>query len=182
MPIPTIRAALIGTLILLMATASVRAGWDPNEKARMIRSADAAIGEFKKADSSLGTYFSQAHGYAVYPSIAKGGFIVGGATGKGVVYRGGSPVGSSRLSQGTFGAQIGGQSYSQIIFFQDKSAFERFKSGNLKFSAQATAVAATEGAAKAAAYEGGVAVFTLVKGGLMAEASIGGQHFSYEAF
>jgi lipid-binding SYLF domain-containing protein len=176
------RAALIGALTFLMLTAPATSGWDPNEKAEMIGKAKAAIAEFKKTDSSLKTYFNEAYGYAVYPNIAKGGFIVGGATGKGVVYGGGSPIGSSRLSQGSFGAQIGGQSYSQIIFFQDKGAFERFKSGNLKFSAQATAVAATEGAAATNDYEGGVAVFTMIKGGLMAEASLGGQHFSYEAF
>jgi lipid-binding SYLF domain-containing protein len=179
---PVARGILLLALSLFALTGTATAGWDPNGKAQMIANANATVAEFKKADSSLQTFFNKAYGYVVFPTIGKGGFIVGGATGRGVVYGGGTPIGVSRLSQGTFGAQIGGQAYSQMIFFEDKGAFERFKSGNLKFSAQATAVAVTEGAAKAQPYENGVAVFTLVKGGLMAEATIGGQHFSYQAF
>lgn len=176
------RATLLLAFSLFALTGTTTAGWDPNEKAKMIANANATIAEFKKADSSLRNFFSESYGYVVFPTIGKGGFIVGGATGRGVVYRGETPIGISRLSQGTFGAQIGGQAYSQMIFFEDKGAFEQFKSGNLKFSAQATAVAVTEGAAKTQPYGNGVAVFTLVKGGLMAEATIGGQHFSYQAF
>lgn len=176
------RATLLFALSLFALTGTATAGPDPSEKTQMIANANATIAEFKKSDSSLDSFFGKSYGYVVFPTIGKGGFIVGGATGRGVVYHGGTPIGVSRLSQGTIGAQIGGQAYSQIIFFEDKNAFEQFKSGNLKFSAQATAVAVTEGAAKAQPYSNGVAVFTLIKGGLMAEASIGGQHFSYEAF
>jgi lipid-binding SYLF domain-containing protein len=166
----------------MAASATAVAGWDPEEKSKMISKAEAAVADFKKTDPSMSKFFDKAYGYAIYPDITKGGFIVGGASGRGVVYVGGKAIAGSRMSQGTFGAQIGGQSYRQIIFFESEPAFDRFKNGSLKFSAQATAVAATAGAAKAADYEDGVAVFTLIKGGLMAEASIGGQDFSYEPF
>lgn len=166
----------------VVAGSAAMAEWDAKEKSEMMSKSEAAVADFKKVDPSMSKFFDKAYGYAIYPDIAKGGFIIGGASGRGVVYVGGKPVAGSRLSQGTFGAQIGGQTYAQIIFFESEPAFDRFKKGNLKFSAQATAVAATAGAAKAADYENGVAVFTKIKGGLMAEASIGGQDFSYVPF
>jgi len=146
-------------------------------------------------------FFGNSYGYAVFPSIGKGGVGIGGAHGKGQVYRGGAHVGNSSMTQLTIGLQFGGQAYSQIIFFQDKRAFDSFTSGNFEFGAQATAVAITAGASAqagttgassgasgtqnkattAGGYQGGMAVFTVAKGGLMYEATIGGQKFSYEA-
>jgi lipid-binding SYLF domain-containing protein len=154
---------------------------------------------FKDAGES-GAFFQKAYGYAVFPTIGKGGVGIGGAHGKGRVYAGGKHVGNTSMTQITIGAQLGGEAYRQIIFFQDKRAFDEFTSGNFEFSAQAQAVAITAGASATAstagssagastsskdaktagAYSKGMAVFTVAKGGLMYEASIGGQKFSYK--
>jgi lipid-binding SYLF domain-containing protein len=151
----------------------------------------------KPAESAQ--FFAKSYGYAVFPTIGKGGFVVGGAHGKGRVYAQGTYVGDSSMTQVTVGAQLGGQAYSQIVFFEDKRAFDEFTSGNFEFGAQATAVAITAGASAQAGTAGpsagtsgtphharnvgryyrGMAVFTVAKGGLMYEASIGGQKFGY---
>jgi len=156
------------------------------------------INVFRKAGES-GQFFSRSYGYAVFPTIGKGGFVVGGAHGNGRVYAGGRHVGESSMTQLTVGAQLGGQAYSQIIFFEDKRAFDQFTGGNFEFGAQATAVAITAGASAQAGTTGptagasgtqhaaktkgryyrGMAVFTVAKGGFMYEATIGGQKFNY---
>jgi lipid-binding SYLF domain-containing protein len=158
-----------------------------------------AIRKFRNAGQSAG-YFGKSHGYAVFPTIGKGGIGIGGARGTGRVYRRGVPVGTTTMTQVTVGMQFGGQAYSQIIFFQDKRAFDEFTSGHFEFGAQATAVAITAGAsaqastggsgagasstpenaATAGRYYKGMAVFTVAKGGLMYEATIGGQRFSFK--
>jgi lipid-binding SYLF domain-containing protein len=137
----------------------------------------------------------------VFPTIGKGAFVIGAAHGSGRVYVGGKYVGDTSMTQVTVGAQVGGQAYREIIFFQNQAAFSAFKSGNFEFGAQASAVAITAGASAQAGtsgtaagasatenraatgkggYQKGVAVFTVTEGGLMYEASIGGQKFSYE--
>jgi lipid-binding SYLF domain-containing protein len=160
---------------------------------------DETIAVFKGAGESA-KFFDNCYGYALFPGIGKGGIGIGGARGKGRVYARGQYVGNTTMTQVTVGFQLGGQSYRQIIFFQDKRAFDEFTSGNFEFGAQATAVAITAGAsagaattggtagasggqhdaATAGAYHKGMAIFTVAKGGLMYEASIGGQKFSYE--
>jgi lipid-binding SYLF domain-containing protein len=140
-----------------------------------------ALSEMIKKVGKLQTFKDKAYGYAIYPKITKAGLVIGGAGGKGLVYKGGEIVASSKLGQASFGLQAGGQQYAEVIFFENQDAFERFKSGKLKFNAQASATAITEGASADFSYQGGVAVFTMVEGGLMVEASIGGQHFSYDA-
>jgi hypothetical protein len=161
---------------------------------------DSTIKVFRNAGQSA-RFFGSSHGYAVFPNIGKGGVGVGGAYGKGRVYRGGAYVGDTSMTQLTLGLQLGGQAYSQIVFFQDKRAFDEFTSGNFEFGAQATAVAITAGASAQATtggsgagasgtqshaktvgeYQKGMAVFTVAKGGLMYEATIGGQKFNYKA-
>ena len=148
-------------------------------------------------------FFGNSYGYAVFPTIGKGGIGIGGAHGSGRVYAKGAYVGDTSMTQLTIGLQLGGQAYSQIIFFQDKRAFDSFTSGNFEFGAQATAVAikssagaqastggtsagasstgTADHASTAGGYQSGMAVFTVAKGGLMYEASIGGQKFSYDA-
>jgi lipid-binding SYLF domain-containing protein len=138
-----------------------------------------AIAAFKVQDAGMETFFRTAYGYAVFPTVGKGGLIVGGAHGDGQVFEEGAVVGYTELAQGTIGAQIGGQTFSEVIFFKDRGALERFKGGKLEFSGNASAVAVRAGASTAADYENGVAVFTMAKGGLMLEASIGGQKFKY---
>lgn len=151
-------------------------------------------------DAGLGNLFNSAHGYALFPTIGKGGFVVGGAFGKGRVYEQGNYIGDTTMSQATVGLQLGGAGFSQIIFFQDKRALNEFTAGKFEFGAeaQATALTAAAGAAAtttgtsvgasggknnakiaSAGYHKGMATFTITKGGLMYEASVGGQIFNY---
>lgn len=155
------------------------AGWDPADNPRLQREAPKTIAAFRATDPSLNRFFESAVGWAVFPTVGKGGFVLGGAYGKGVVYSSGSVVGFTELKQISVGLQVGGQTYSELIFFRDQAALERFKSEKLEFDAQVSAIAIDKGAAASADYHAGVAVFTKPKSGLMAEASVGGQSFSY---
>jgi lipid-binding SYLF domain-containing protein len=139
-----------------------------------------AIAEMKKTNDKIGKYFNSAYGYAVFPSIGKGGLGVGGATGNGTIYKGGAVVGDCKMTQVTVGFQAGGQSYSEVIFFQNAEAFNRFTGDKFEFSAQASAVAITEGGSVDVDYRDGILIFTHAKGGLMYEASVGGQKFKTE--
>jgi lipid-binding SYLF domain-containing protein len=138
------------------------------------------IDRAKTADSGLGEFFEKSVGYAVFPTVGKGAIGVGGAYGKGQLYENGRLVGYCTLTQATIGLALGGQTYTEFIFFETAEALERFKSGNFAFAAQASAVALKSGAAANAKYENGVAGFTMGEAGLMYEASIGGQKFTYE--
>lgn len=169
-------------LVALSLLFSACAGWDPARDETLRNNVNQTIGKFKQRDPDLERFFQYAYGYAVYPSVGKGAAGVGGAYGKGLVYENDSPIGRTELVQLTIGFQWGGQAYSEIIFFEDAAALQRFKAGKLKFSAQASAVAITAGASATADYENGVAVFTMAKGGLMYEASIGGQTFTFEPY
>ncbi len=153
------------------------------------------ISEFKKAPETH-PFFKNAYGYAVFPTIGKGGIVIGGAHGKGKVFSKGEYTGDSAMSQVTIGFQLGGQAFSQIVFLQDKRAYDEFTSGSFEFSAQASAVAITVGAnaqtstagnsagsgadKQRARYVMGMATFTIAKGGLMFEAALGGQRFDFE--
>ncbi|MGA9270933.1 MAG: lipid-binding SYLF domain-containing protein [Lutimonas sp.] len=137
-----------------------------------------AIAEIKKTNDKVTKYFNSAYGYAVFPAIGKGGFGVGGATGNGTIYKGGAVVGDCKMTQLSVGFQAGGQSYSEVIFFQDADAFNRFTGDKFEFAAQASAVAITEGGSIDVDYRDGILIFTHAKGGLMYEASVGGQKFS----
>jgi len=145
----------------------------------LVADARATIQTFKKKDPKLEKFFGSAAGYAVFPTIGKGGFVVGGAGGEGVLFVGGQPVGKASMGQASIGLQLGGQTYSEIIFFESASSLSDFKHGNFALAAQASAVALAAGAAANADYEKGVAVFTASKTGLMYEASVGGQKFDY---
>ena len=155
---------------------------------------------FKDAGESA-QFFNKSYGYALFPTVGKAGMVVGGARGEGRVYAGGAYVGDTTLTQLSIGFQLGGQAYSQIIFFEDKRAFDEFTSGNFEFGAQASAVVITAAASAGAGTTGatagasggkkdattagefyrGMATFIIAKGGLMYEASVGGQKFSYKA-
>ncbi len=138
-----------------------------------------AIARFKSHTEATGSYFKNAHAYAVFPNVGKGAVGLGGAHGSGQVFKDGKHVANSDLTQLTFGLALGGQEFSEIVFFKDEAAFKSFKRGSLKFSAQASAVAVEAGASADASYEYGVRVFTMTKGGTMFDASIGGQSFDY---
>jgi lipid-binding SYLF domain-containing protein len=156
------------------------------------------VAVFKNAGESA-AFFDKSYGYAVFPTIGKGGVGIGGAHGKGRVYQSGKYVGDTTMNQLTAGFQLGAQAFSQIIFFEDKRSFDEFTCGNFEFSAQASAVAITAGASATAGgtgtsagasagkndastvgkYHKGMATFTVAKGGLMYEAALGGQKFKY---
>jgi len=140
-----------------------------------------ALNKFKKIPS-LKPYFKKAKGYAVFPTISKAGIGIGGARGKGEVFEKDEVIGSTSVTQLSIGLQLGGQAFSQIIFFKDKKDLERFTQGNFEFGASASAALITEGANASADYSDGVAVLTFSKGGLMYEASIGGQKFSFQKY
>ncbi|HME37925.1 MAG TPA: lipid-binding SYLF domain-containing protein [Steroidobacteraceae bacterium] len=154
---------------------------------------------FKNAGDSA-NFFKKCYGYAVFPTVGEGGFIVGGARGKGRVFVHGKVVGDTTMTQVSVGFQAGGKAYSQIIFFQDKRALDEFTSGSFEFAAGVSAVAITAGASASAGttgassgasggkkdattsgddYQKGMAVFTIAKGGLMYTATVAGQKFSY---
>jgi len=135
--------------------------------------------EFLKVDTGMNDFFQSAYGYAIFPSIGKGAIGIGGAAGKGVVYQRGSVAGGVNMTQISVGFQFGGQAYSEVIFFEDADAYKRFVQNEFQFAAQASAVALKSGISANAKYTDGVAVFTMAQGGLMYEASIGGQRFKF---
>ncbi len=141
-----------------------------------------AKADFLKADWQMEKHFKAAYGYVIFPNVGKGGLGVGGASGNGVVYQGGAEIGMSKLSQLTIGFQAGGQAYREIIFFKNKEAMDRFKDNKFEVAAQVSAVAATKGASADAKYVEGVMVYTMQKGGLMYEASVGGQKLKFNPF
>jgi len=145
-----------------------------------VKEAQDAVAVLKKADPSLKKFFDHSVGYAVFPGVGKGGLVVGGAGGSGILFEHGKAVGKATLSQVTIGAQVGGQAYYEIIFFETAETLAAFKTGEWTMAAQVSAVVLKSGASADAAYKDGVAVFTLSKGGAMAEASVGGQKFSYK--
>jgi lipid-binding SYLF domain-containing protein len=181
---------LLSGLLLLVGTGAAWA--DKYSDAREI---------FENAGESA-HFFKNCYGYALFPTIGKAGLVVGGAHGEGRVYKGGKHVGDSTVTQLSVGFQLGGQAYSQIVFLQDKRAYDEFTSGEFEFGAGVGAVAITaaananattagntagaSGGSKNAdtvsgGYHKGMAVFTVAKGGLMYEASISGQKFTYQA-
>jgi lipid-binding SYLF domain-containing protein len=161
-----------GLAALLAAPAFARAD-------ATVKEAKNAVTAMKKADPSLKKFFDHSVGYAVFPDVGKGGLVVGGAGGTGYVFKGSKAVGKTTLSQVTVGAQVGGQAYSEIIFFETAETLAAFKKGEWTMAAQVSAVMLKSGASADAKYKEGVAVFTLSKGGAMAEASVGGQKFSF---
>jgi len=158
-----------------------------------------AVANFKKS-AQVNKFFDTAYGYAIFPTIGKGGFGIGGSYGEGTVYEQGKKTGTTTMAQVTIGFQLGGQAFSEVIFFKNKKSYDKFVNGNFEFSAQASAVAinasanaktSTTGSSAGAAtnpdknqqqgiYQNGMATFTYIKGGLMYEAAIGGQKFSFE--
>ena len=151
-------------------------GW----KANLVEDSEKALQEMIEKQPKLQSFKDKAYGYAVFPRVTKGAIGVGGAGGKGIVYKDHVPTGQSTLSQATIGFQLGGQQYKEVIFFENADAYEKFTNKKVKFDGQASAVAISEGASVDIAFKDGLAVFTQAAGGLMFEASIGGQHFSFK--
>jgi lipid-binding SYLF domain-containing protein len=141
-----------------------------------------AKSEFVKTDNLMQNLFDKSYGYVIFPNVGKGAIGVGGAAGNGIVFQNGKAIGSASMKQVTVGFQFGGQAYREVIFFENEASLDRFKQNKFEFTARASAVAANKGAAANVKFVNGVMVFTQEKGGLMYEASIGGQKFSYTPF
>lgn len=171
-------ARSIGALAALAVTTAY--AWDPKDVEERDEKAQEAKAEMLDQDPDMQRFFDSAVAYVIIPTVGKGGIGIGGARGKGLLYEGGDITGEVTLTQLTFGFQWGGQAYSEFIFFKDDVALADFKRGNYELGAQASAVAVTAGASADANYSGGVAIFTQAKGGLMYEASVGGQKFKVE--
>ena len=163
--------------LMLVSMLSVNA--QQNRDIKMEEKSLETIERFKEKSWEMKSIFEKSYGYAVFPSIGKGGIVIGGAHGKGILYEKGKPVGNAKMTQITVGFQWGGQSYSEIIFFEDEEAMELFRSNRLELAAQASAIAVTAGISKDVPYNNGVAIYTLPKAGLMYEATVGGQKFKY---
>jgi len=162
-------------LVAMMAMTSAMADDAAEVNAKYAK----ALKHFQDSERAA-PFFKKSYGYAFFPTVGKGGFGLGGAHGKGRVYVNGKYIADTSLSQFTIGFQAGGQAFSQIMFFEDVGAFKEFKAGNFELGAQASAVAIKAGASADVDYDRGIIIFTVAKGGLMYEASVGGQSFDYE--
>lgn len=170
------------TILLLVASVAVSVSAQNDKNKKIIKDAEKAKALLLKESPSLSKYFSSATGYVIFPNVGKGGFIVGGASGNGVLYVGGAKQGMASVKELNIGLQAGGQALMEVIFFESAEQVNEFKEGNFEFDAGASAIAIKSGESFDAKYKDGVAVFTHTKGGLMAEASVGGQKFDYKPF
>jgi len=150
-----------------------------DERGSLHARVEGAMADFQATDPSLKSLLNSAQAYVIFPNVISAAIVIGGAHGRGEAYEKGQLAGYSDISQGSVGAQLGGQGFAELIVFQTHSAFVDFTQGTLEFDARATAVAASSGAATSADYRRGVVVFTLPQGGLMAQAAIGGQKFRF---
>jgi lipid-binding SYLF domain-containing protein len=173
-----LNSILVLVVVFAFSTAPIF-GQTTTKKNKIIADSETAKSEFIKSDPLMKALFDKAYGYAIFPNVGKGGLGIGGAAGNGVVYEQNKRIGMAKLSQVSIGFQAGGQAYREVIFFESKNEMDRFKESRFEFSAQASAVAVTEGASANVKYTNGVMVFTMQKGGLMYEASIGGQQFKF---
>ena len=167
--------ALAMGLVIGCSTGSV----SKEERDTLMKQTQASRQEWNKIDPQFEAFAKKGYGYAFFPEITKGGFVVGGAHGQGVVYEKGQHIGYAELTQTSVGFQAGYQDYSQLIVFENLTAMDKFKRNEIDFGANASAVVADKGAALGAQFVDGVAVFVRPLGGAMAEASIGGQQIAY---
>jgi len=173
----TIRNSVLTALLLALASPTLTALADDDD---LGAEAQKAIKALQAADSGLTNLFNGSAGYVVFPSVGKGGLFFGAEHGNGIVYEKGKPVGEATVTEINVGAQVGGQSFYEVIFFETADALANFKQSNFEMSAKVSAVLAAEGASADAKYREGVIVFTLPRSGLMVQAAIGGQKFKYK--
>jgi lipid-binding SYLF domain-containing protein len=176
----TFRPILFSMILAAVSIPGITKAQDQSQE-RIINDSKEAKASFKMADPSMENLFKNSAGYVIFPNVGKGGIGVGGAAGKGTVYQKGVPVGTAEMIQATIGAQAGGQAYREIIFFENRDALDRFVHDRIEFSGQVSAIAVKSGASADARYRDNVVVFSQEKGGLMVEASLGGQKFTYKA-
>jgi lipid-binding SYLF domain-containing protein len=173
--------ALVVTVVVGLLSSCATAPASREDKAALVAEATSRWQQMRAADPALGAVVQRGYGYALFPDVGKAGLGVGGAYGRGVVYERGQHIGYSDLTQGTVGAQVGGQSFSELLVFEHKAALDRFKAGQFGFAAGASAVVLKSGVATTPNFVDGVAVIIQPVGGVMVEAAIGGQQFTYQA-
>jgi lipid-binding SYLF domain-containing protein len=171
-----VQVSVLASLLTLLTAGCT--SWDPDAPAPD-QIVEETKGKFLASDPDMSRFFDKAHGYAIFPSVGKGAFVIGGGYGGGWVVEQNEVIGKTSISEATVGLQIGGQAFSEVIFFKDAATLDAFKRGNFEFNSQVSVAVVTAGAAAKASYDKGMAVFVLPKGGLMAEASVGGQKFTY---
>ncbi|WP_040548098.1 lipid-binding SYLF domain-containing protein [Pedosphaera parvula] len=165
----------LAAFVMMAVTLTARAADEADLKTEV----NNAIARFKEADPGISTLFQTSAGYAVFPSVGKGGLVIGGAHGKGLVFEKGKAVGEVTLTEASIGAQVGGQVFSEVIFFETPAVLEDFKTGKFTMDATINGVVAAEGVEKSAKFQNGVEVFVLPKTGLMGQAAVGGQRFKF---
>lgn len=179
--IKKIKAHYAPIFILTVLSISFSFGQSERKKKEIIEEAELAKTEFIKADSGMEKFFKDSYGYVIFPNVGKGGLFVGAAAGTGAVWQQGKLIGTAKMKQLNIGLQAGGQAYREVIFFEKDSDLSRLKGNKAEFSAQVSAVALKSGVSADAKYVDGVLVFTMAKSGLMYEASVGGQKFTYNS-
>ena len=172
--------ALVVIVIAGLLDSCATAPASREDKAALVTEATARWQQMRTVDPSLGALVQRGYGYALFPDVGKAGLGVGGAYGRGVVYERGQHIGYADLTQGTIGAQVGGQSFSELLVFEHKAALDRFKAGEFGVAAGASAVVLKSGVATTPNFVDGVAVIVQPVGGVMVEAAIGGQQFTYQ--
>ncbi|HTK90723.1 MAG TPA: YSC84-related protein [Verrucomicrobiae bacterium] len=175
----TIARAASTALMVALLTGCSTVPPTTEERDELLQKAEAERQEWKKVDPDMEAFVQKRYGFAFFPEITKGGAGIGGGYGRGVVFEQGQHVGYADLTEGSFGLQLGGQKYSELIVFQDKFAFDRFKRNPMDFGANASAIMATSGASTNAPFTDGIAVFVRPLSGAMAEATISGQRLTY---
>jgi lipid-binding SYLF domain-containing protein len=173
--------ALVAAIVVGLLSSCATAPASREDKAALVSESASRWQQMRTADPGLDALVKRGHGYALFPDVGKAGLGVGGAYGRGVVYERGQHIGYSDLTQGTIGAQVGGQSFSELLVFENKTALDRFKAGQFGFAAGASAVVLKSGVATNPNFVDGVAVIVQPVGGVMVEAAIGGQQFTYQA-
>lgn len=173
-------AAAAAGCLALIASACSTAPKTTSERASLMRQADSTLEVMRAESTAFGDLLDRSHGYAVFPSIGKGGAFVGGAYGRGIVYEQGQPVGYVELNQASLGLQLGGQTFSEVILFETPAALEQLKGGSWSLGAGASAIVLTTGAGGRLDFRGGVAVVVKPKGGLMFDVSVSGQKLNFE--
>jgi lipid-binding SYLF domain-containing protein len=172
----------VSLIIAILVSTVAGVALADDEKAELTAEVNDAKATLVKTDDGLKDIMAKAKGYVIFPSVAKGGLGIGAAADTGQLLENGTAMGEAKLRQVSIGFQAGGQVYIELICFQDQTSLDNFKKENFEFSAQVSAVAVTSGVSKNAKYENGIMVLTLAKGGLMYEASVGGQKFKYQAY
>ncbi len=172
----------LSVLLLAFMALPVRLLAQDADDSKLISDCNDAKAAFVKSDGFMKSLFDNSYGYVIFPNVGKGAVGVGGAAGNGIVFEKGNSIGKASMKQLTVGLQLGGQAYREVIFFETKSALDRFKEDKFEFAAQVSAVAANSGVSADAKYKEGVMVFSQEKGGLMYEAAVGGQKFDFTSF